>query len=776
MQVPLSLFSAFLLLSVLCRTTKCFQGHSKRPLIATMTRRHDGFSSCVLREQNTSRFLFGRNKEDDPTAEKDEKQKEVQADAAKEEEDKLVVPFFGRFMGSNRPATPATTPDSVKVDGSRSTSVAPTTGSVATLVKEEETRVERKEETPESLRAKAERVRLEAERMDAELTLSKIDKLAKQLSKAKAKGDSVEDLQRQLDALQAKLRGENVVKPPATQSTPLSTSADARSTTSESSSEQTSSAGSLSSTTAAPAPSSSSSSTSTANGLTDESILTTARSQIMTDQEDITLQGLNQFPGFMVKVFATLVEMEVGDDANDIDKEELVNRWNMVKNQDFSFSKRPPPQFSQAEINETIEKLRKDSVDAEGSGISERARKLAAGNETQLALYSLETNYYLQKNIEENLLEDIDKFLPEFLQNMLNTSALDATIVRYYPACTRKEGEDPTEAQVDALVKTVLPAVKFSSNAKPEKVPGGYIICGTHKYGKGDDLIDAIDKELAKSGTLADKMTVLYSPAFPVTTIADGLDGEEFFEEMMAATMEERDPVLYVTGTDVTRDSNRLGLTITSIIGIATSWYLSIYPFLLNDQIGRRVDEELALVDGGLQPDLTWLTDLSMPLFLTFMGLQLVHELAHRVVAATKGVKLSIPVFVPSLITGVTSTVTTFKTLPKNKEDMFDISAVGPLAGIVASALTLALGAKLTLVSDPSMLPALPLEILRQSTLGGAIVDNIIQGSLYVPEGAPTNGIMISLHPVAIAGYMSLVVNALGLLPIGSKLHVVCRV
>jgi membrane-associated protease RseP (regulator of RpoE activity) len=58
---------------------------------------------------------------------------------------------------------------------------------------------------------------------------------------------------------------------------------------------------------------------------------------------------------------------------------------------------------------------------------------------------------------------------------------------------------------------------------------------------------------------------------------------------------------------------------------------------------------------------------------------------------------------------------------------------------------------------------------LRQSTLGGAIIDNIIQGSLYVPEGAPTAGIMISLHPIAIAGYISLVVNALSLLPIGSK-------
>ena len=134
-----------------------------------------------------------------------------------------------------------------------------------------------------------------------------------------------------------------------------------------------------------------------------------------------------------------------------------------------------------------------------------------------------------------------------------------------------------------------------------------------------------------------------------------------------------------------------------------------------------------------------------------------------------KGVKLSVPVFVPSLITGITTSVTTFKTLPKNKNDMFDISASGPLAGMVVSSFLLALGAKLTLISDPATLPALPLDILRQSTLGGAIIDNVLTGSLYVPEGAPTAGITIPLHPFGVAGYVGLIVNALALLPIGSK-------
>jgi membrane-associated protease RseP (regulator of RpoE activity) len=132
-----------------------------------------------------------------------------------------------------------------------------------------------------------------------------------------------------------------------------------------------------------------------------------------------------------------------------------------------------------------------------------------------------------------------------------------------------------------------------------------------------------------------------------------------------------------------------------------------------------------------------------------------------------------VPTFVPSLITGITSTVTTFKTPPPNKTAMFDIAVAGPLLGILASLVAVAVGSSMTLTTDPSLLPALPLEILRQSTLGGGIINSILgNGALSIPEGAQGTaavaGITIPLHPVAVAGYISLIVNALSLLPIGS--------
>lgn len=108
---------------------------------------------------------------------------------------------------------------------------------------------------------------------------------------------------------------------------------------------------------------------------------------------------------------------------------------------------------------------------------------------------------------------------------------------------------------------------------------------------------------------------------------------------------------------------------------------------------------------------------------------------------------------------------------------MFDFAIAGPLAGIAASIVALYLGLEFTVFSTAeaaAQFPALPLEILRQSTLGGGIVEFMLgAGALAVPGGAEgtsaISSITIPLHPVAIAGYISLIVNSLALLPIGSE-------
>ena len=83
-----------------------------------------------------------------------------------------------------------------------------------------------------------------------------------------------------------------------------------------------------------------------------------------------------------------------------------------------------------------------------------------------------------------------------------------------------------------------------------------------------------------------------------------------------------------------------MSLSVASAAGLATSWYLAIYPFLLNPVIAKRVEDQLALADAGMTPDLNWLSQLSLPLFFTFVGLQLVGEAGHQAMAAANKVRM----------------------------------------------------------------------------------------------------------------------------------------
>jgi len=741
--------------------------------------------------------LFGRNKDGD-SSKIQSKTTIKESENGDIEKKRPKIPFFRRLKRSKEGDNKEQQPSVAAAATSAATSTAP------------KSKKRKDPPTPDDLRLMAEKARLEADRLDAELTLSKIEKLEQKLVKSKKDGDStansnsrpesdsnptvvVEDLQEQLDALQAKLRGEPVkvkVYGETTKPAVATTTTTSASSTSEESSSSVAKKDVLGmKNTKKPR-------TGPIAEVDDASVLKAAAiiaesepdffSQVRTEKE------LDILPGFLINVIAPFYGMK----NSNVDRQELLKRGNMAKELDYSFFDIDPPAYDQLDIQEKRLQIvecdktnLKDGVSelkAIPSGgdlsaldnavvVTKKMLEKADGNATQLAIYSLDYDYYMFSGIEKVIDQGADIVISELFQNSSYFGSM-------YPKCVTKAeeikdddyvSEEPTEAQMDTLTKTILPAIKFSSSSKPTKVPGGYAITGSHKFEDGDKLIEAIDNEIAKSRpNLKDQMTVLYTPSYgPLnqdlgqgTMDINSLMSDPDVLELFA----ESEPILYVTGPTIVRDANRLGLTITSILGLATAWYLSVYPFLLNDQIAGRIDADLQLVEANLQPDLSYLTDLSIPLFVSFMGIQLVHEAAHRLVAMSKGVKLSVPVFVPSLITGITSTVTTFKTLPKNKNDMFDISAAGPLAGVAVSSIALVIGAKLTLISDPATLPALPLDILRQSTLGGAIIDNIIQGSLYVPEGAPTAGITIPLHAIGIAGYVGLIVNALALLPIGS--------
>mmetsp|Transcript_9164 Transcript_9164/g.22281 ORF Transcript_9164/g.22281 Transcript_9164/m.22281 type:complete len:907 (+) Transcript_9164:332-3052(+) len=764
-------------------------------------------------------YLFGRNKEDGGES-KSKNRSKGSGSGDSGEPAKRKIPFFGRLKrskegdnsnetdGSNPQFSGATIVSTILEDAPAAT----TTTTAADRASRRKSKIKSAPVTPEDLKLMAEKARLEAEKLDAELTLAKIEKLEKQLLRAK-KEDSgstttttttaVADLQYELDVLQAKVRGEKVPVKPGSSNSATSTTTTTTTTTAQPAA--TSTAPAKSASIAVP--------TATIETVrTPDPIVEIDNAKVL-EAAAIVASGdtgaMNQVrseddlefvPNFMLKILASFVGVRTAP-GQDVDKTEFLRRWNMTRNLDYSyFEDKEPPTFTSSDIRRKkvqilewgASNMTAEAMLVSGIGDEEDEPPLvvtpvmierADGNATQLAIYSLEHDYYMKIGSEVLGSQPIQELLPEIVMETMSEMSYFGQM---YPKCVNKRGEnkgddyvseEPTAAMIEVITQTILPSVKFSTSSKPYKVPGGYAITGSHKYETGDALIAAIDAEIEKSRpNLGDQLTVLYTPKYgPLENISlagESIDSLSSMNSLLESTdlevFADQEPILFIAGPTLVRDTNPLGLVLASILGLATSWYLSVYPFLLNDKIASRIDSDLQLLEANLQPDLSYLTDFSVPLFYCFMGLQLVHEFAHWLTAVSKDVKLSVPVFVPSFITGITSTVTTFKTLPKNKNDMFDIAAAGPLAGVVASSLALVIGAKLTLVSDPATLPELPLEILRQSTLGGAIIDNILPGSLYVPDGAPTAGITIPLHPFAVAGYVSLMINALALLPIGT--------
>jgi hypothetical protein len=66
-----------------------------------------------------------------------------------------------------------------------------------------------------------------------------------------------------------------------------------------------------------------------------------------------------------------------------------------------------------------------------------------------------------------------------------------------------------------------------------------------------------------------------------------------------------------------------------------------------------------------------------------------------------------------------------------------------------------------------AQLPALPVDLIRASSLGGGMVQFFLGNGVVMPDQGPAA--MIELHPFAIAGFVGCMVNSLALLPLGRK-------
>ena len=151
---------------------------------------------------------------------------------------------------------------------------------------------------------------------------------------------------------------------------------------------------------------------------------------------------------------------------------------------------------------------------------------------------------------------------------------------------------------------------------------------------------------------------------------------------------------------------------------------------------------------------------------LAILGL---HELAHYVVARHHHVEASLPYFLavppPYLIFGTFGAFISLREPIPSRKVLFEIGAAGPLAGFVVAIPVTIAGMFLSLHS-PVLSPT-----NCGPTILGVNYGDLLIGLPLVWQGlaafVPNAAAIISLHPLALAGWVGLLVTSINLLPAG---------
>jgi membrane-associated protease RseP (regulator of RpoE activity) len=146
-----------------------------------------------------------------------------------------------------------------------------------------------------------------------------------------------------------------------------------------------------------------------------------------------------------------------------------------------------------------------------------------------------------------------------------------------------------------------------------------------------------------------------------------------------------------------------------------------------------------------------------IPFSFALMSILLSHELGHYFMSRKHGVEATLPYFIPApTMIGTFGAVIKMRSSVPTRRALLDIGAAGPIVGFIVSIPFLLVGLSMSKVT-----PGAPEGI----TFGTSLLLEFMARYLFpnVPDGHA-----IYLHPVALAGWLGLLVTMMNLLPMGS--------
>jgi Zn-dependent protease len=136
------------------------------------------------------------------------------------------------------------------------------------------------------------------------------------------------------------------------------------------------------------------------------------------------------------------------------------------------------------------------------------------------------------------------------------------------------------------------------------------------------------------------------------------------------------------------------------------------------------------------------------------------HEMGHKLTANKKGIEATLPYFIPGPPPwGTFGAVIMQKSLPPNKDSLFDIGASGPIFGFLIAIVATIVGLPYSSYTwVPENTPTLPVPVFFR------LVARFLLPPPPINE-KPGYILVVMLHPVALAGWIGFFVTMLNLLP-----------
>lgn len=153
-----------------------------------------------------------------------------------------------------------------------------------------------------------------------------------------------------------------------------------------------------------------------------------------------------------------------------------------------------------------------------------------------------------------------------------------------------------------------------------------------------------------------------------------------------------------------------------------------------------------------------------LPYALALMAILGIHESGHYFAAAYYKIKTTLPYFIPfPIFLGTFGAFVQIRSPMPNRKVLFDVSIAGPIAGLVVTLPLLMWGlVHSTVVEMPPETGIFTIDAMDPSfSLMLTVLSKIALGSQLTVNSA------IDLHPIAVAGYIGLIVTALNLMPVG---------